>query len=48
LKANPEVGSPAEKDPPDPGAYGKRVIRRTVDRKTNGALGRFLRGIGLG
>jgi hypothetical protein len=31
-----------------PSAYGKRVVRRKVYRRTNSALGRFLKGIGLG
>jgi hypothetical protein len=30
-----------------PSAYGRRMVRRKVYRKTNGALGRFLKGIGL-
>jgi hypothetical protein len=30
-----------------PGAYGRRVVRRKAYRTTNGALGRFLRGIGM-
>jgi hypothetical protein len=30
-----------------PTAYGKRVVRRKVYRSTNGALGRFLKGLGL-
>jgi hypothetical protein len=27
-----------------PGAYGRRVVRRKVYAKTNGALGKLLRG----
>jgi hypothetical protein len=30
-----------------PTAYGKRVVRRKAYRTTNGAMGRFLRGLGL-
>jgi hypothetical protein len=28
-----------------PASYGRRVVRRKVYSKTNGALGKFLRGI---
>jgi hypothetical protein len=30
-----------------PGAYGKRLLRKRAYRRTNGALSRFLRSLGL-
>lgn len=31
-----------------PGAYGKRLVRRGVYKKTNGGLRKLLKGFGLG